>query len=247
MIGLHLAFSLILFFLFTSCNESGKTVEENTQTLLPEVEAPTDSARQEQETASKTGKKESISYAAVSDTGFVVLNQYASGFAYEMKYATEDNFMKKAVYACDACLLRKEVADALKQANASLGSRGLRIKFYDCYRPLDVQKQMWEIYPKPGYVANPGTGSIHNRGGAVDITLENAEGQELDMGTGFDHFGKEAHHSYAGLPDTVLSNRKLLKETMEAHGFSSIRTEWWHYNFRAAKNYPLSNFSVECE
>lgn len=247
MIGIRLACSLALCFLLTSCNEPGKTVEEETQAPLPEMEAPKDSASHEPATASEIAQEESRKYAAVPDTGFVVMNEYASGFAYEMKYATDDNFLNKAVYACAACLLRKEVADALQEANESLQARGLRIKFYDCYRPLDVQKQMWELYPNPGYVANPATGSIHNRGGAVDITLENAEGQELDMGTGFDHFGQEAHYSYTGLPDTVLSNRKLLKETMEVHGFSSIRTEWWHYNFRGAKTYPLSNFSVECE
>ena len=245
MFFLRLMLTMFLLFLLLSCSKPEKKGKQENQLAPVEKVISGDTAVQDADTAATTGNQEM--YATVSDTGFVVLNQYASGFAYEMKYATDDNFMKKAVYACDACLLRKEVADALKEANASLQSRGFRIKFYDCYRPLDVQKQMWEIYPKPGYVANPKTGSIHNRGGAVDITLVDAEGQELDMGTGFDHFGKEAHHSYSELPDTVLSNRKLLKEMMEAHGFSSIRTEWWHYNFRAAKSYPLSNFSVECE
>lgn len=246
MIGLRLACSLTLCFLLTSCNEPGKTAEENAQVPPYKNEVPTDSAFHAPEIASE-GVQEESRYAALSDTGFVVMNDYTSGFGYEMKYATDDNFLKKVVYACATCLLRKEVADALQEANASLQSRGLRIKFYDCYRPLDVQKQMWALYPNPGYVANPATGSIHNRGGAVDITLENAEGQALDMGTGFDHFGQEAHHSYTGLPDTVVANRRLLKETMEAHGFSSIRTEWWHYNFGAAKSYPLSNFNMECE
>lgn len=187
-------------------------------------------------------------YANVHDTAFVVMNEFATGFAYDMKYATDDNFLKKRVYSCDQCLLRKEVAEAIQKANNSLLEQGLRIKFFDCYRPVDVQKQMWEIYPNARYVANPyGAGSIHNRGGAVDITLENLEGIELDMGTGFDHFGREAHHAYTNLPDTVLSNRILLKSTMEAHGFKAITSEWWHYGFRSATKYALSNFSTECD
>ena len=248
MIRSRFAFSLFLFFLLTSCNKPEKLAEEDTQAQPVEEERAADSIVQPQDTLSEKQKPENKAFAAVPDTGFVVMNAYASGFAYDLKYATADNFLEKKVYECEQCLLRKEVADALREANAYLESRGLRIKFYDCYRPLDVQKQMWALYPKPGYVANPYKGgSIHNRGGAVDITLEDKEGRELEMGTAFDHFGKEAHHTYSMLPDTVLANRRLLKETLEAHGFSAIRTEWWHYNFKAAKEYPLSNFKVKCD
>lgn len=183
-----------------------------------------------------------------SDTIFVNLKEYTNGFAYDMKYATDDNFLNEVVYSCDNCLLRKEVADALVKANDSLRKHEVKIKFFDCYRPVDVQKKMWEIYPDARYVANPyTTGSIHNRGGAVDITLVDLNGNELEMGTSFDHFGKKAHHSYSDLPDSVLSNRKLLKGILESFGFNSISTEWWHYNFKNAKKYSLSNFKTECE
>lgn len=182
------------------------------------------------------------------DSAFVVMNKYARGFYYDMKYATEDNFLKKVVYECDDCLLRKEVADALIRANLEFNEIGLYIKFFDCYRPVDVQKQMWEIFPQAGYVANPyTTGSIHNRGGAVDITLVDSLGLELPMGTPFDFFGKEAGHAFTALPDTVLANRILLKTIMEAHDFAPIATEWWHYNYKTAKQYALSNFSTACD
>ena len=184
----------------------------------------------------------------ISDTAFVYLTDYADGFIYDLKYATSDNFLKKSVYTCDRCIIRKEVADALIKSNDSLRLMGYRIKFYDCYRPLDVQKLMWKIYPEPGYVANPYTsGSNHNRGGAVDITLVDLNGTELNMGTPFDFFGKKAHHSYTALSDTIIYNRKLLKSIMEEFGFASIKTEWWHYNFNKAKNYTLSNFQTECD
>lgn len=246
MIFSRLAFTLSILSLLFTCNTPQKNIEQDVLTEPGEKAVANSDAVQEQGMPISS-ELDSI-HASTPDTAFVVMNKYARGFAYDMKYATDDNFLKKTVYSCDQCLIRKEVADALKQANDNLSRRGLRIKFFDCYRPLDIQKQMWDIHPDANYVANPHkTGSIHNRGGAVDITLVNLDGQELDMGTAFDHFGKEAHHAYTSLPDTVLSNRHLLKKTMEAYGFSSIASEWWHYNYKSAGTYSLSNFSVECD
>ncbi|MEO1050973.1 MAG: M15 family metallopeptidase [Bacteroidota bacterium] len=185
----------------------------------------------------------------LNDTAFVSLNDYADGFLYDMKYASADNFLKQQVYSCSDCVIRKEVADALIACNKEfLEKHDLRIKLFDCYRPLSVQKQMWSIFPDGRYVANPyKSGSIHNRGGAVDITLVDLQSKELDMGTSFDHFGEEAHHAFQNLPQTVLANRKLLKGVMENHGFKAIRTEWWHYNYRGARSYPLSDFKTDCQ
>lgn len=185
--------------------------------------------------------------ASPSDTSFVSLMRFSEGFMFDLKYASPNNFLKETVYPCADCLIRKEVADSLIKANSLFIERGFRIKFFDCYRPLSVQKQMWSIFPNSTYVANPATGSIHNRGGAVDITLTNLEGLELDMGTSFDHFGKEAHHDYIQLSDTILANRLLLKSIMESSGFSAISSEWWHYNYHKSKEYPISDFSFDCE
>ncbi len=180
------------------------------------------------------------------ENGFVRLDSISKSFVFDMRYATNNNFLKSAVYECDACLLRNEVAKALVKANDHFIAKGYRIKLFDCYRPLDVQKKMWEILPDPRYVADPFRGSIHNRGGAVDLTLVDESGTALDMGTDFDHFGKEAHHNYENLAPTIIQNRKLLKEGMEKFGFRPISTEWWHYNFRSTRNYPVSNFKTTC-
>lgn len=184
--------------------------------------------------------------SSLPDTLFVRLADYSQGFAYDLRYATENNFLKEKVYDCAECYTRVKTAKALLAANAEFKKSVVKIKFFDCYRPNSVQYKMWEIVPNPQYVANPKKGSIHNKGGAVDITLETLDGEELDMGTDFDFFGKRAYHDMMDLPQLILDNRKLLKETMERHGFWSIRTEWWHYNLSAASNDAVANFKWDC-
>ena len=105
---------------------------------------------------------------------------------------------------------------------------------------------MWKIVPNPKYVANPAKGSIHNRGGAVDITLVDATGKELDMGTTFDFFGIEASHNYPNLSEEIKKNRKLLKRIMGKKGFNSFDSEWWHYNLKSALKDKVSNAKWDC-
>lgn len=186
------------------------------------------------------------SFNNIADSTFIRLADYSNNFAYDMRYATENNFLKAKVYDCAECYTRVKTAKALIEANKEFLKRGVKIKFYDCYRPNSVQYKMWKIVPNPQYVANPKKGSIHNKGGAVDITLVTLEGEELDMGTDFDFFGKRAYHDNLDLPKEILENRKLLKETMEKHGFWSIRTEWWHYNLGSASNDKIANFKWDC-
>ena len=183
---------------------------------------------------------------SLADTTFIRLADYSGDFAYDLRYATENNFLKAAVYPCAECYTRVKTARALLAANSELMRQGYRIRFFDCYRPNSVQYQRWAIVPNPQYVANPVKGSIHNKGGAVDITLETLEGVPLDMGTDFDYFGRPAYHDHTDLPGEVLANRRLLKETMERHGFWSIRTEWWHYNLKAGSADPVADFQWPC-
>ncbi|WP_019671429.1 M15 family metallopeptidase [Eudoraea adriatica] len=183
----------------------------------------------------------------LADTTFVRLADYSDDFEYDLRYATENNFLKAKVYECAECYTRVKTAKALIKANDAFRLKGLKIKFYDCYRPNSVQYKMWKIVPNPQYVANPVKGSIHNKGGAVDITLVTASGEELDMGTDFDYFGKRAYHDNLDLPEEILNNRRILKETMEKYGFWSIRTEWWHYNLSSASNDRIADFKWECK
>ena len=186
------------------------------------------------------------SLEGLADTTFVRLADYSGDFAYDLRYATENNFLKAKVYECAECYTRVKTARALLKANKEFIDKGYKIKFFDCYRPNSVQYKMWKIVPNPQYVANPVKGSIHNKGGAVDITLVTLKGEELDMGTDFDFFGKRAYHDNLDLPQEILDNRLLLKTTMEKHGFWSIRTEWWHYNLSAGSNDKVANFKWDC-
>ncbi len=182
----------------------------------------------------------------IKDTSFVNIQVLSSDFVLDLKYATTDNFLHQKVYDCPECFLRISTTKALVKANQELIKKGFRIKLYDCYRPLDVQKKMWKILPGTNYVANPKKGSKHNRGAAVDLTLVDSFGNELDMGTKFDFFGREAHHTYLNLPKEVLQNRKLLKETLAKYDFKSIYNEWWHYEFRPERHSTVSNFKWKC-
>ena len=182
----------------------------------------------------------------VNDTSFVNLKDYSNDFVYDMKYATEDNFLKSKVYDCAECYLRLKTAKALIKANAKFMKLGYKIKLYDCYRPLDVQRKMWAIVSNPNYVADPRKGSIHNRGGAVDISLVDINGKELDMGTSFDFFGPEASHDYKNFSREILENRSLFKKIMISAKFQSFDSEWWHYNLKNAKLDPISNIKWKC-
>jgi len=182
----------------------------------------------------------------VLDTSFVNLKEYSTDFVYDMKYATEANFLKSKVYDCAECYLRLKTVKALIKANSKFMKLGYKIKLYDCYRPLDVQKKMWALVSNPSYVANPSKGSIHNRGGAIDITLVDFTGKELDMGTPFDFFGPEASHDYKGFSKEIIANRALFKKIMISSKFQSFDSEWWHYNLKNAKLDPISNFKWNC-
>ena len=189
----------------------------------------------------------SISQTSQTLNNFVDLKDYDKNFKYDIRYATSNNFLKEAIYDCEKCLLLPEVAQALTKASYYFCDLGYQIKIFDCYRPLSAQKKMWKIYPNPRYVANPYTKkSVHNRAAAVDLTLVDFNGKQLDMGTTYDFFGKKAHQDFKDLPADVLKNRKLLREGLEKFGFHIIRTEWWHYDYGKAYAYPVFDIDFIC-
>lgn len=166
----------------------------------------------------------------------------------ELRYATANNFMRKNVYGdLRACYLRKKVAKQLHEAVAALKKLrpDLRLRVYDCARPLAVQHKMWALVrgtPSARYVANPAKGSMHNTGCAVDVTLATKQGAPLDMGTSYDYAGPlaqprlERRYLIAGkLKPSQLSNRLLLRHVMVEAGFLPLAIEWWHFDCTTPK------------
>lgn len=233
--------------IFSGCIKETTEKENFTKEEAKSEAKDTANVAPKEQVKKETSNKVDTSFTGLADSSFVEVNPLTEYFAFDMKYATKDNFLKEKVYDCPTCLLRVNVVKALLKASSEFNSKGYRIKFFDCYRPLYIQKKMWQIMPDSRYVANPKSGSIHNRGAAVDITLVDKEGKELDMGTKFDHFGEEAHHSYTNLSKEVLENRMVLKSIMEKAGFKPQPTEWWHYNFITPTAYPVSNTPIVCD
>lgn len=177
--------------------------------------------------------------------GFVEVKSLDSSIQLDIRYATVHNFTKAKIYDCPRCFLRPDAAKAIAKAQNLLRRQGLRLKLFDCYRPRPYQQRLWDKVPNPDYVTPPAKGSMHSRGAAVDLTLVDAQGKELDMGTPYDFFGPEAHTTYTQLSAQVLANRRLLRRTLESVGFQGIRTEWWHFSFRG-KTFPLSDAVWNC-
>ena len=181
-----------------------------------------------------------------SQSGFSDISTLDPTIKLDIRYATTNNFTKSKIYDCPRCLLRPEAAAAIVKANKALKARGYALKMFDCYRPRPYQQRLWDKVPNPDYVTPPAKGSMHSRGAAVDLTIVDAQGRELEMGTPYDFFGVEAHTDYTKLPAKVLENRALLRTTLEAVGFKGIRTEWWHFSYQK-RNYALSDYLWPCD
>ncbi len=185
-------------------------------------------------------------YRKMPDSAMVELIRWDKSFELDIRYATTNNFTGKVLYDCSRCFLRKKTAEDLILAQREFKKLGYRIKIFDGYRPHSVQWKLWNAVTDKRYVSNPKKGSMHNRGCAVDLTLTDEKGKELDMGTTYDFFGKEAHWNYTHLKPEVLKNRQLLKNVLAKYGFGTVPNEWWHYSYRKVI-YPVRNEPIPCE
>jgi D-alanyl-D-alanine dipeptidase len=194
-------------------------------------------------------------YSQSAQDELVNVKEFIPDIVLDLKYNTEDNFLDQKCYTTDECYLTRAllervilVQDSLKNITFHDGNsypQGLGLLIWDGYRPRAVQYLMWEILPDPTFVANPTSGSRHNRGEAVDVTLiDRSTGHELPMPTYFDDFTPAAAHGYMNLPANVIANRELLKRMMEqVGGLSPYSAEWWHYSLPIG--YPLLDFQLK--
>ncbi|MBM3642732.1 MAG: D-alanyl-D-alanine dipeptidase [Alphaproteobacteria bacterium] len=156
-----------------------------------------------------------------------------------LAYATPANPTGRPIYAHAECWLNRQAAERLTAAVTLARPLGYRIRIFDALRPVEGQWALWNANPDPEFVADPRRGGPHCRGAAVDLTLLDDEGQELDMGTGFDAFTPRSHHARTDIPVAAQRNRAVLLGLMTAAGWDHYRNEWWHYQLFDARQYPL--------
>lgn len=172
------------------------------------------------------------------DGDFAAIAEYVPDILVELQYASPNNFTGQIIYDFQDAFLRYGTVKKLMAAQEELQEVGLRLKIWDAFRPVAAQFRLWEACPDSTYVANPETGySNHSRGNAVDVTLVDENGQELEMPTGFDDFSALADRNYSDCSETAAQNASLLQSVMEAHGFSGYFGEWWH--FADSEAYPV--------
>lgn len=176
----------------------------------------------------------------------VALDKIIQGITLDIRYATNNNLMKKTMYGKTAAYLVRPAAESLKAIQDELKSMGYGLKIFDGYRPYEVTVAFYETFHDSTFVASPYTGSRHNRGCAVDLTLLDLKtGNELIMPTPYDSFTKEAHSAFKNLNPIALKNRELLKRIMTKHGFQIYPDEWWHYDFTGWQQFPVLNIPFE--
>ena len=161
------------------------------------------------------------------------------GVFVDLAYCRPDNVFGRALYRCNHAWLLDTTAVKLAAAAADARAHGHALLLLDAYRPLRIQRVMWELLPDDDYVAPPSRGSIHNRGAAVDVTLATPDGVALPMPSDYDEFSPRASHRWDGAPRELTRRRELLCSIMERAGFSSYHAEWWHYTDRDNANHPL--------
>ncbi len=158
----------------------------------------------------------------------------------DIRYATTNNVTGQKIYDGSHCLLHPDSATTLKKAIELAKIQGLRLKIFDAFRPLTTQEFLFKKFSNGGFVSNPKTGSVpHCRGVAVDLTLVDLAGRELDMGTDFDNFTDLAKHGSTVISKEAQRNRYILFGIMMTAGWDFYRQEWWHYQLFNPRDYPI--------
>ena len=175
---------------------------------------------------------------AVRDLELVRVRNYMTDLMIDLKYATADNFAKKAVYSFDEPYLRYGTVKKLAAAQDALRAQGYELLLWDAYRPNEAQFELFDAFPNGNYVANPygGGHSSHTSGGTVDVALMKG-GVLCELPSGFDEFSALGDRNYSDVSAEAAANAKLLEQVMTAAGFTGYFGEWWHYTDNTGYNY----------
>lgn len=166
----------------------------------------------------------------------------------DIRYATPNNFLSTAMYSQARAFLQRPAAEALVRASRALHAKGYGLLIYDGYRPWYVTKMFWDATPadKKIFVADPKDGSRHNRGCAVDLTMYDLKtGAAVKMPSGFDEMSERAYSDYTGGAADEREHRAILRAAMEREGFTVYPQEWWHFDYKDWKFYPILNLRFE--
>jgi D-alanyl-D-alanine dipeptidase len=166
----------------------------------------------------------------------------------DIRYASSNNFLGTPLYTSARAFMQRPAAEALLRAHKQLATRGFGLLIHDAYRPWFVTRMFWDATPEKYhlFVADPQEGSRHNRGCAVDLTLYDLKtGKAVDMVSGYDEFSDRAFADYPGGTSRQRRHRDLLRRSMEDEGFTVYPAEWWHYDFRDWRHYPILNLPFE--
>ena len=168
------------------------------------------------------------------------------GVVLDIRYATKNNFMEQVMYPSARALARKPVVEQLKKVQRVLRKKGYGLKIYDAYRPYTITLAFYEQASNKDFVAHPKSGSRHNRGCAVDLSIIDLKsGKDVPMPTPYDSFSTAAAADFQELAPAVKKNRDYLIEVMHKHGFTVMYNEWWHYDFNGWENYELMDIPFE--
>ena len=176
------------------------------------------------------------------EADLIELTKLSKSIKLDIRYATADNFVGRAVYPEARAFLQRPAAEALIRVHKKLKDRKLGIVVYDAYRPWSITKLFWDVvHPEQRkFVADPAKGSKHNRGCAIDIGIyDRRTGIAVPMPSGYDEFTERASPNYTGGTVEERDNRDLLRKLMEAEAFTVNPNEWWHFDYNGWQDYAI--------
>lgn len=184
--------------------------------------------------------------AATAPPDLVDLARFDARLKLDIRYATPNNFMGRVLYPVAKAVAQRPVAEALSRVQTQAESAGYGLLIFDAYRPWRITRMMWEETPPESreFVANPATGSRHNRGCSIDLSLHK-DGVEVAMPSPYDDFTPAAYRSNTNAPPEALAASRMLEEWMVAEGFIPLANEWWHYDWKDWRRYPIMDVPLE--
>ncbi|WP_157696579.1 M15 family metallopeptidase [Porphyrobacter sp. CACIAM 03H1] len=183
---------------------------------------------------------------ATATPDLVDLARFDSRLRFDIRYATPANFMGRVLYPIPSAVAQRPVAEALSRVQTRAEAAGYGLLVFDAYRPWRITRAMWDQTPpdKREFVADPRTGSRHNRGCSIDLSLHRG-GVEVTMPSPYDDFTPAAYRSNTAAPPEALRLSRMLEDWMVAEGFVPLPNEWWHYDWKDWRRYPVMDVPLE--